>query len=111
MKHHQKAISNYYGLRTILNTFMLGCRYDPVQDRWLNQPKLNRPRFALSAAAAHGALYAVGGFNGEYYMSTVEMYDPRVGRCAPLPLTTFFSIAKYNCHSCTMSLSELPSCL
>lgn len=43
-------------------------------------PKLNTARFALSAAATHGALYAVGGFNGEQYMSTVEMLDPRVGR-------------------------------
>ena len=56
------------------------CRYDPLQDRWTGQPKLNRPRFALSAASAHGALYAVGGFNGEFYMSSVEVYDPRVGR-------------------------------
>lgn len=43
-------------------------------------PKLHTARFALSAASTHGALYAVGGFNGEQYMSTVEMLDPRVGR-------------------------------
>ena len=55
-------------------------RYDPHQDRWGPVPKLNTARFALSAAATHGALYAVGGFNGEQYMSTVEMLDPRVGR-------------------------------
>lgn len=60
------------------------CRYDPHHDRWTGQPKLNRPRFALSAASAHGALYAVGGFNGEYYMSSIELYDPRVGRCCHL---------------------------
>ena len=56
------------------------CRYDPYQDRWGPVPKLNTPRFALAAAATHGALYAVGGFNGDQYMSTVEMLDPRVGR-------------------------------
>lgn len=56
------------------------CRYDPYQNRWGAMPKLNTARFALSAAATHGALYAVGGFNGEQYMSTVEMLDPRVGR-------------------------------
>ena len=62
------------------------CRYDPLQDRWTGQPKLNKPRFALSAASAHGALYAVGGFNGEFYMSSVEVYDPRVGRyCHHIP--------------------------
>ena len=43
-------------------------------------PKLNTARFALSAAATHGALYAVGGFNGEQYMSSVAVLDPRVGR-------------------------------
>ncbi len=65
----------------------LVCRYDPLQDRWTGQPKLNKPRFALSAASAHGALYAVGGFNGEFYMSSVEVYDPRVGRyCHHIPL-------------------------
>ncbi len=67
------------------------CRYDPLQDRWTGQPKLNRPRFALSAASAHGALYAVGGFNGEFYMSSVEVYDPRVGRYCHHPPPCFTS--------------------
>ena len=64
------------------------CRYDPLQDRWTGQPKLNRPRFALSAASAHGALYAVGGFNGEFYMSSVEVYDPKLA--GTVPTSPFF---------------------
>ena len=66
--------------KTAILYFASRCRYDPYQDRWGPVPKLNTARFALSAAATHGAVYAVGGFNGEQYMSTVEMLDPRVGR-------------------------------
>lgn len=56
------------------------CRYDPQTDRWTPQASLHTPRFALAAACSNNALFAVGGFDGTAYLSSVEQYDPRVGR-------------------------------
>ncbi len=56
-------------------------RYDPGNDRWFIGPALSSRRFALGGAAIDSALYAVGGYDGETYLNTVERLDPREGRC------------------------------
>lgn len=38
-------------------------------------------RSSHSAAVHGGAIYAVGGYNGDKYLATAERYDPREGRC------------------------------
>ena len=45
---------------------------------------MNSARFAMGAACSNNALYAIGGFDGVAYLSTVEQYDPRVGRSVNL---------------------------
>ncbi|KAH6940664.1 hypothetical protein HPB50_004083 [Hyalomma asiaticum] len=37
---------------------------------------LNTRRSALSAAVLDGKIYALGGYDGQEYLSTVEVYDP-----------------------------------
>ena len=55
-------------------------RYDEGQGRWLAGPPLTSKRFALGGAALGGALYAVGGFDGEGYLHSAERLDPREGK-------------------------------
>jgi kelch-like protein 20 len=64
-------------------------RYDAGTDAWSPLPPLSHERFCLGGATLGGALYAVGGFDGKMYLSSVERYDPREGGarwtlCAPM---------------------------
>lgn len=60
--------------------------YDLGTDRWLPGPELSMPRFALGGAVldAYNSIYAVGGYDGESYLATVERLDPREGRWTPV---------------------------
>lgn len=53
------------------------CRYDPQSNRWLPGPPLHLKRFALGGASLGGALYAVGGYDGQSYLDCAERLDPR----------------------------------
>jgi hypothetical protein len=55
-------------------------RYDPQSNRWLPGPPLTRKRFALGGAELGGALYAVGGYDGDAYLACAERLDPRTDR-------------------------------
>lgn len=57
-------------------------RYDAAQDRWFIGPALTSRRFALGGATLDSAIYAVGGYNGDSYLTTLERLDPREGRRA-----------------------------
>lgn len=50
-------------------------RYNPVTDKWEEIGKLNIPRRALSAVTLPDGIYAIGGFDGYNYLSSVEKYD------------------------------------
>lgn len=51
-------------------------------NRWEEGPSMGSKRFALGVASMGGCAYAVGGFDGEAYLSSAERFDPRVGRFA-----------------------------
>ncbi|KAM0061312.1 putative DCD domain-containing protein NRP [Helianthus debilis subsp. tardiflorus] len=66
--------------------------YNPAADQWTTCPPLNKKNVNLAgamvndkiyalggAAELNGALYAVGGFDGTYYLWTAERFDPREG--------------------------------
>lgn len=43
---------------------------------------MNTPRSSVKAATDGRAIYIVGGYDGEKYLSTAERFDPREGRYA-----------------------------
>jgi N-acetylneuraminic acid mutarotase len=51
-------------------------RYDPETDTWSIAAALPKPLFGLSAAAARGRVYAIGGADGPGAVNDVFAYDP-----------------------------------
>ena len=50
-------------------------RYDPKTDTWTTVSSLGIPRDAVGVCLLGDRLYAVGGYDGQSYLSTVESYD------------------------------------
>lgn len=50
-------------------------RYDIEKDLWEPVASMNNPRRALSAVRLKNGIFAIGGFDGEKYLSSVEIYD------------------------------------
>jgi influenza virus NS1A-binding protein len=50
-------------------------RFDPVTGQWEMLPPLKEHRRALSLVALPDGVYAIGGYNGKDYLSSVERYD------------------------------------
>ncbi len=58
-----------------LLTKYLNCRYDPKTDTWTTVASLSVPRDAVGVCLLGDRLYAVGGYDGQTYLNTVESYD------------------------------------
>jgi len=52
-------------------------RYDTENDTWDMVAPIQIARSALSLTPLDGKLYAIGGFDGNNFLSIVEVYDPR----------------------------------
>lgn len=50
-------------------------RYDPKTDMWTTVSPLSVPRDAVGVCLLGDRLYAVGGYDGQSYLTTVESYD------------------------------------
>ncbi|XP_061643392.1 kelch-like protein 4 isoform X1 [Phyllopteryx taeniolatus] len=50
-------------------------RYDPKTDTWTTVSSLSVPRDAVGVCLLGDRLYAVGGYDGQSYLNTVESYD------------------------------------
>jgi N-acetylneuraminic acid mutarotase len=50
--------------------------YDPATDSWTNKANMPHPRGFLSAAAANGVLYAIGGLATPDVLGTNLAYSP-----------------------------------
>ncbi|XP_047210357.1 kelch-like protein 4 isoform X2 [Girardinichthys multiradiatus] len=50
-------------------------RYDPKTDTWTTVSSLSIPRDAVGVCLLGDRLYAVGGYDGQSYLKTVESYD------------------------------------
>ncbi|KAK9845978.1 hypothetical protein WJX81_007519 [Elliptochloris bilobata] len=74
--------------------------YDATTDRWLAAAPMTSRRFALGAATLDSCVYAVGGFDGDFYMSSAERFDPRVGKWEKLPADM---AEKRGSHACCAS--------
>lgn len=52
-------------------------RYDPQTDVWTAVAPMSISRDAVGVCLLGDRLYAVGGYDGQVYLSTVEAYDPQ----------------------------------
>lgn len=50
-------------------------RYDPKTDTWTTVSSLSVPKDAVGVCLLGDRLYAVGGYDGQSYLNTVESYD------------------------------------
>lgn len=56
-------------------TICCNFRYDPKTDTWTTVSSLSVPRDAVGVCLLGDRLYAVGGYDGQSYLNTVESYD------------------------------------
>lgn len=52
-------------------------RYDPKTDMWTAVASMSISRDAVGVCLLGDKLYAVGGYDGQAYLNTVEAYDPQ----------------------------------
>ncbi|NWW80359.1 KLHL1 protein, partial [Climacteris rufus] len=69
---HDAPASNHCS-RLLLNVE----RYDPKTDTWTMVAPLSMPRDAVGVCLLGDKLYAVGGYDGQTYLNTMEAYDPQ----------------------------------
>ncbi|XP_058035936.1 kelch-like protein 18 isoform X2 [Ahaetulla prasina] len=50
--------------------------FDPVANHWEKCQPMTTPRSRVGVAVVNGLLYAIGGYDGQWRLSTVEIYDP-----------------------------------
>lgn len=55
---------------------MLFCRYDPETDTWTPIASMSAQRIGVGCAVLNRLLFAVGGFDGQNRLSSVECYNP-----------------------------------
>ncbi len=77
-------------------------RYDPVKNEWEKIADLNIPRRALSAVALPDGIYAIGGFDGQNYLSSIEKYDENNNE--------WKFVSSMNYARCTLSAIATPDC-
>jgi len=51
-------------------------RYNPANDSWTELPPMSTPRYGPAAAEFNGELWVFGGFDGNWTLDTVEVFDP-----------------------------------
>ena len=57
-------------------------RYDPQTDVWTAVAPMSISRDAVGVCLLGDRLYAVGGYDGQVYLNTVEAYDPQTNEWA-----------------------------
>ncbi|XP_041348810.1 kelch-like protein 12 [Gigantopelta aegis] len=65
-------------------------KFDPNTDEWSRLPNLTRRRRYVTAASLYGKLYAIGGYDGQLRLNTVECLD------LTLDKPTWHSVAQMN---------------
>jgi len=55
------------------------CSNDPQTDGWQPLAKMTTKRALLGLAAVGGKVYAIGGWDGNSSLDSVEAYDPQLG--------------------------------
>lgn len=50
--------------------------FDPLANRWEKCHPMTTARSRVGVAVVNGLLYAIGGYDGQLRLSTVEVYNP-----------------------------------
>ena len=75
------------GLASVWNPVATVFEYLAGENRWVARKSMPTARGALAAVVHEGKIYAIGGFDGDHSLATVEVYDPdRDGWAAFPPL-------------------------
>jgi len=59
-------------------------RYDPKTDTWTMVAPMSVPRDAVGVCVLGDRLMAVGGYDGQQYLTLVEAYDPHLNEWEPV---------------------------
>lgn len=51
-------------------------RYDPVANQWSSMSPMNNLRDGACVVADDSNIFAITGFDGNSYLSTMDVYDP-----------------------------------
>lgn len=65
-------------------------RYDPQTDVWTAVAPMSISRDAVGVCLLGDRLYAVGGYDGQVYLSTVEAYDPQTNEWTQVHTHTIY---------------------
>ncbi len=68
------------GLTSVWNPVATVYEYLPAKNRWIEHRPMPTARGALAVAVIHGKIIAIGGFDGDKSLGTVEIYDPVTDR-------------------------------
>lgn len=68
-------------------------RYDPKTDTWTMVAPMSVPRDAVGVCVLGDRLMAVGGYDGQQYLTLVEAYDPHLNEWEPVRI--LFNVIKY----------------
>lgn len=52
--------------------------FDPIANRWEKCQPMTTARSRVGVAVVNGLLYAIGGYDGQLRLSTVEVYNPEM---------------------------------
>lgn len=76
-------------------------RYDPKTDTWTMVAPLSMPRDAVGVCLLGDKLYAVGGYDGQTYLNTMEAYDPQTNEWTQVIIKSLFFSSVTYFNSCT----------
>lgn len=63
-------------------------RYDPKTDTWTMVAPMSVPRDAVGVCVLGDRLMAVGGYDGQQYLTLVEAYDPHLNEWEPVRINS-----------------------
>lgn len=69
-------------------------RYDPKTDTWTMVAPMSVPRDAVGVCVLGDRLMAVGGYDGQQYLTLVEAYDPHLNEWEPVKIFFNYKIFK-----------------
>lgn len=98
----------------LINMFICFFRYDPKTDMWTAVAPMSLSRDAVGVCLLGDRLYAVGGYDGQVYLNTVEAYDPQTNEWTQVythflsVLTSFIRIISPSrfCYACVSRSSR-----
>lgn len=84
------------------------CRYDPQTDAWTAVAPMSISRDAVGVCLLGDRLYAVGGYDGQVYLNTVEAYDPQTNEWTQVLYARTVNTNEVTLYTHTVDFLPLP---